>query len=632
MDKPRITVPANMNGPVFSQDGLINAVARIGVPGDKSVYAQYSMAWAFALFDLEAAYRTSWFRKICDIPPFDEVRAWRTWAGADEKQVKLIDAEEKRLGLQRKIADARIAARKDGGAVLVMDFGDDPTKPLNLERVGKGGLRFVTMLNRQQITPKDRVMDPASPYHDQAEFYEVRRNTSGPNLRIHASRIILFTGNKIRDLNATWDGWGESIWIELRERVKQSDQIAASVASLVDEAKVDVMKIKGLMTGLQTKEYEDLLVRRMGLVNTLKSNTNALILDADDDYVSETQTFAGLSDLQTTAMTLLSGAADIPATRLFGRAPQGMNATGDSDMRNYYDRITAGQVMYLQPAITPMDEALIRSALGARPDEVNYVWNPLYTLSEKEAADVEKVFADAAQVYAMNGTVPNTALAEIVKGGIIERGQWPAAEKAFKDAEAEGDVPEITAEPTEADLAEEAARAAVATHTANNPAEAARPKPRLVASRDQRFTDATPRSMYIRRDVTNIAEITKWAKSQGLTVVSDLHVTIASSAAAVDWMKMGQPWESKIEVSAGGPRVVDRLGKSGEFIVLLFTANELEWRHQRALDIGASWDFPEYQPHVSLMKDPENTVDVSKITPYRGKIVLGPEIFEERDL
>jgi hypothetical protein len=43
-------------------------------------------------------------------------------------------------------------------------------------------------------------------------------------------------------------------------------------------------------------------------------------------------------------------------------------------------------------------------------------------------------------------------------------------------------------------------------------------------------------------------------------------------------------------------------------------------------EAGASWDWPDYQPHISLSKAP---VDLSKIEPYRGEIVLGPEIFEE---
>ena len=174
-------------------------------------------------------------------------------------------------------------------------------------------------------------------------------------------------------------------------------------------------------------------------------------------------------------------------------------------------------------------------------------------------------------------------------------------------------------------MAEEQARQAVALATVANPV----PKPKVVA--DARFSDATPRTLYVRRDVVNVAEITKWARSQGFTdILPDLHVTIASSRAPIDWMKMGSDWQGELKLPPGGPRIVDVLGVTSKFYVLLFASHELQWRHDMAKSAGASWDFPEYQPHISIQKGGE--IDLSKVDPYRGKIVLGPEIFEERKL
>ena len=59
--------------------------------------------------------------------------------------------------------------------------------------------------------------------------------------------------------------------------------------------------------------------------------------------------------------------------------------------------------------------------------------------------------------------------------------------------------------------------------------------------------------------------------------------------------------------------------------VLMFASSLLSWRHEEIIRIGASHDFPDYQPHISLTKA---AVDLSKVEPYRGKIVLGPEVFE----
>lgn len=606
------------------QDGLINFATRVGTLGDKGAFSHYALT-ILDHFDLEAAYRTSWFRKINDIPPFDEVREWRTWTEADRPDIAKLADEEKRLGIRQKVSEARMLARKDGGAALVIGTGGNAAKPLEPETIDKDGLKYVVVCNRLEITPGEKETDAASPYYGQPKMWRLNNVAM---TEVHPSRVIKFVGNPIRQAGY-WDGWnGESIWMEIREKVKQSDEIAANISALIAEAKVDVFKVKNFQGQIGTQEYEDAQVARWQAVKLLKSTVNAAIIDADDEFEQKEYAFAGLPDLQDRAMTLLAGIADIPATRLFGRAPQGMNATGDSDMRNYYDRIRAGQVLYLEPAMTILDRSLRGSALGKTSDDeardgVWYEWNPLYSLTEAEAAAVEKQFADSAKVYADGMLIPNTALAKMVQGGIVERGQWPGAEDAFQEAEDADEEAGLLAEPSEAEQAEEAARVATAKATIANPDPVPRPKPRLVASRDARFTDARPRSLYVRRDVVNKADIRKWAKAQGFeSVLDDLHVTIIHSTEPVDWMKMGESWTAKLEIAAGGPRIVDAFG---EHKVLLFTSSELRWRHQAALDAGASYAFDEYQPHITITKGPMP----EGVEPYQGKIVLGPEIFEE---
>jgi hypothetical protein len=46
-----------------------------------------------------------------------------------------------------------------------------------------------------------------------------------------------------------------------------------------------------------------------------------------------------------------------------------MNATGESDTRNYYDRIKSDQKVYQEPAMNTLDEVLIRSAIGSKPEK-----------------------------------------------------------------------------------------------------------------------------------------------------------------------------------------------------------------------------------------------------------------------
>lgn len=132
--------------------------------------------------------------------------------------------------------------------------------------------------------------------------------------------------------------------------------------------------------------------------------------------------------------------------------------------------------------------------------------------------------------------------------------------------------------------------------------------------------------------MTNAADLLAWAEAQGFTQTlkaEDLHVTIAYSRTPIDWMKLGEPWEAEMEVAAGGPRLMDRFGDTGDATVLLFNKSSLTWRHEEVLRAGGSWDHGEYQPHITIAWG--EAPDLASIEPYRGKIVLGPEIFEEVD-
>jgi putative addiction module killer protein len=149
--------------------------------------------------------------------------------------------------------------------------------------------------------------------------------------------------------------------------------------------------------------------------------------------------------------------------------------------------------------------------------------------------------------------------------------------------------------------------------------------------RDLRKGLSTPRPLYVHRKVHNGEALIAWAKEQGFKTTvpaEELHVTIAYSKRPVDWMAAGSHWEGQIVIPEGGPRMMEALGADGSAKVLLIASDLLQRRHQAIRDAGASWDWPEYQPHITISYAPD-APDLATVEPYRGEIVLGPEIFEE---
>jgi hypothetical protein len=136
-------------------------------------------------------------------------------------------------------------------------------------------------------------------------------------------------------------------------------------------------------------------------------------------------------------LLICCGAADVPATRILGREPAGQNSTGESDMRNYYDRLAADRQNKITPAMARLDEVLIRSVLGtADPDSVgDYTWDSLWQMTDAEKADISFKKSQAHKVDVEAGILNPNALRigrenDLIEDGFLYPGFADAIEKA----------------------------------------------------------------------------------------------------------------------------------------------------------------------------------------------------------
>ena len=136
------------------------------------------------------------------------------------------------------------------------------------------------------------------------------------------------------------------------------------------------------------------------------------------------------------------------------------------------------------------------------------------------------------------------------------------------------------------------------------------------------------KTLYVHRDLTNPEPFLAWAKAQGFMTtlpVEDLHVTICYSKSPISWNTVHR--DTAPVIVSGGSRGVDQFGKGA--VVLTFECEILEWRNQMLRRLGATSDFPDYHPHVTITYDVPEGMDLSAVTPYDGELIFGPEVFEE---
>lgn len=428
----------------LTSDTLVNLISGLGTVRDKST----GNAFALTVLDkmaLDAAYRGDWIaRKIVDVPAFDETREWRDWQ-AEKPQIELLEQEEARHGVQRKVAQGRKLARLYGGSVIFIGDGTaNPMAPLVPEQVKKGGLKYLNVFSRHEMVAGELDQDPLSPFYGEPVKYSLAG--AGKMVDIHPSRVVRFIGAEIPDRVLASDGWGDSVLQAVNDAVLHASSASATIAALLQEAKVDVIKVPGFMESLGSAEFRSRIIERYSLANLGKSITNSLLMDAEEEWDHKQISFAQLPEVLNTYLQIASGAADIPATRLLGQTPGGLQSTGQSDTRNYYDRIGAGQNLDLRPALSRLDEVLIRSALGIRPPEVHYTWAPLWQMTEVEKAEVAQKKAQAVKAIADTGLIPDAAFARGVQNMFVEDGTFPGLDAALdefgnepqdKDAEAE---------------------------------------------------------------------------------------------------------------------------------------------------------------------------------------------------
>lgn len=601
--------------PTLIGDGFENLIARTGTPRDKA----HGGTWVDSVVSdvtLLAAYRTSWLvRKVVNIPPQDMVKLWRRWK-ADKEVITQIEAEEKRLKLRLLVKQAAVAARLFGYAGIYISVpGQGPGTPLDPQTVGQGGVKRLTLIGKDRLTAGEVDQDPDSEYFGQPMYWNI--GVQGNMIRVHPSRLAMFYGGTNPAGAMAMESVYDSAVKPLLDSVRNADSASANIASLVYEAKVDIIHLPRLMELMRKPDGEKEVFKYLNLLAMGKGINGMLLLDGGNtaeganksggtQYDSKAFTFAGLADVWDRMHQAVAGGSDIPMTRLVGTSPAGMNSTGESDMRNYYDHVKSLQELEVEPALAILDECLLRSATGARDDSITFDWVSLWQATEEQRVNMCKAMAETITSLKNTGLFPTEVLQQAAVNTLIEGGTLVGLEQAVDEFGLELD------EVEEGGLDGE-----------TNP-NVVNQQPGESAPQGQRVADMAPAPLYISRPVVNKAAILAWAKAQGLTVQesNQLHVTVAYSNAPVDWMKMGTSWDETLSIAAGGPRVLEQFG---EHVVLSFASDSLRWRHEQVMENGGTHDFPNYQPHITLFKGtlPEG------VQAYTGRIVLGPEIFEE---
>lgn len=386
-------------------DGLVNVVSGMGTGKAKRDNNQ----WQYGAFNdwtqLDAAYQSNWIaRQIVDIPAQDMTREWRVIKSARAEE---LTAAEQEFGVQAAVQEALCWARLYGGAGILMITDQDLGKPFNMNRVKRGSLERLLVFDRHDLTPMSiNTWDILSPNYLQPEFYTIR----GGSQQIHWTHVVRFEGERlpIRQRLLT-HGWGDSVLRKCIDDV--SDTVAAKngIAELMQEANIDVISREGLNEELAS-DQDSQIIDRYALFSKMKSIVNMALLDGDESYDRKTLQLSGVAPIIEQFITWISGAARIPVTKLFGTSAKGMNATGEGDLKTYYDDVRAEQVSKLTKPMRYLDQVVARSIIGSMPSDFDYIWLPLSQPSIVETEQANLLRAQKDEIYLGAGIVQRSQI------------------------------------------------------------------------------------------------------------------------------------------------------------------------------------------------------------------------------
>ena len=434
--KRTLSAPAPQLRRARTLDAFTNVLARLGAGTPNLLEGtEYSLQRLSRDFNqLNALYRESWIiRRIIDVIPSDMLKNWITiTSGIDPDVEKKLSISLRRTQLIDKLKRGMQWGRLYGGALgvmLVKHQGYNLSQPLRLDWIMPGDFAGLLIFDRWNgVNPSNELIEDISdPDYGYPKYYTVTDPAGGGSVKIHHSRVIRFTGNTL----PFWEEiaemqWGASVVESVFDELKKRDNVSWNIAQLTFMANIRVLKMQdlGQLLAATDSESQAELLRTLEAQNMLLNNMGMQVMDAADGLETHQYTFGGLADCYQQFIMDISGAAEIPVTKLFGRSPSGLNATGESDLQNYYDMIAEKQEAVLRPILNKVLPPFIISTIGSLPKDFDFDFDPVAEPSDKERADLAKCGTDNVVAAYNAGLISQRTALQELKQQSERTGVW----------------------------------------------------------------------------------------------------------------------------------------------------------------------------------------------------------------
>lgn len=348
---------------------------------------------------LDYLYEKTWLSVVADLIP-----DWGTARGFDLLKMPGSIAEDLQsiaedLELDAVLNRAWKFARKDGGGAVVMVIEDGKPSNAPVDRANIWRVKKLVALDRWELTitrwgAEGDVVGPLE-YQDQS------------GAKWHHTRVVPFYNRELPlRRRPYYDYWSLGEYDRVYAEFLRDQDVQEALGKLLKEYSYDVLKLNGIRSQSKDEIKKALVGIGLGIQKIGK-----IALDANDDYVTQTKTLAGLPDSVKLITARLAMIVRIPASILLFENPGGLNSGANAgDWESLLGQVEADQRKHYVPAVVAILSNVLASREGptaGRP--VVERWRvqprPLGRLSPQAQSQVRSANAAARASDVQNGII-----------------------------------------------------------------------------------------------------------------------------------------------------------------------------------------------------------------------------------
>jgi len=332
---------------------------------------------------LETLVRIDWIlRRACEKMPTDAFSKWIDITTEKPETLEIIKEKLAEFDIKNKVIKAGVQNNIYGGAVLIIGAVDGQTtdQPLDMKRVT--GITAVNLAPHDDVSCWEYDEDKLSPNYGLPIFYEI------DGQKFHHSRVAVMRGFYLnREHLQERNGFGDSKIYSMQEAAETIDIVNTMVQDLSIDFSTKIFKVDGMMDKLISPEGQEALQTRFDLANESTANDGAVLIGDNEEFSYITRTLSGIDNLSNFAIDMMSGAAQIPKTKLFGQQ-LGTLSGAEETTGDYIADIESYQESIGKPVLKKILDVFFK--VYGNSEKYSFEFNPYKQPTQKELVEMQK--------------------------------------------------------------------------------------------------------------------------------------------------------------------------------------------------------------------------------------------------